>query len=94
MLSLLQEYIHRVGRTARGNEGRGHALLLLLPEELAFLRYLKQAKVSGTKQSFGKKGLVLKATKIIYYSSLMQKGEPISYLTPHWLEGPLNAFYT
>ena len=42
----LQEYIHRVGRTARGNEGRGHALLLLLPEELAFLRYLKQAKVN------------------------------------------------
>ena len=41
-----QEYIHRVGRTARGNQGRGHALLLLLPEELAFLRYLKQAKVS------------------------------------------------
>lgn len=48
MLSFLQEYIHRVGRTARGNEGRGHALLLLLPEELAFLRYLKQAKVGRT----------------------------------------------
>lgn len=35
-----------MGRTARGSDGRGHALLLLLPEELAFLRYLKQAKVS------------------------------------------------
>ena len=34
-----------MGRTARGNDGRGHALLLLLPEELMFLRYLKQAKV-------------------------------------------------
>lgn len=41
----LQEYIHRVGRTARGIEGRGHALLILRPEELGFLRYLKQAKV-------------------------------------------------
>ncbi len=40
-----QEYIHRVGRTARGTEGRGHALLFLLPEELGFLRYLKHAKV-------------------------------------------------
>lgn len=40
-----QEYIHRVGRTARGIEGRGHALLILRPEELGFLRYLKQAKV-------------------------------------------------
>ena len=41
-----QEYIHRVGRTARAG-GRGHALLMLLPEELTFLKYLKQAKVRG-----------------------------------------------
>ncbi|XP_028411553.1 ATP-dependent RNA helicase HAS1-like [Dendronephthya gigantea] len=40
-----KEYIHRVGRTARGAHGKGHALLFLLPEELAFLRYLKHAKV-------------------------------------------------
>ena len=40
-----REYIHRVGRTARGKEGRGRALLLLMPEELGFLKYLKQAKV-------------------------------------------------
>jgi hypothetical protein len=36
-----KEYIHRVGRTARGRDGRGRALLMLLPEELGFLRYLK-----------------------------------------------------
>ena len=36
-----KEYIHRVGRTARGRNGKGRALLLLLPEELGFLRYLK-----------------------------------------------------
>ncbi|XP_022082128.1 ATP-dependent RNA helicase HAS1-like [Acanthaster planci] len=40
-----KEYIHRVGRTARGLEGRGHALLILRPQELGFLRYLKQARV-------------------------------------------------
>lgn len=40
-----QEYIHRVGRTARGEGSSGHALLILRPEELGFLRYLKQAKV-------------------------------------------------
>lgn len=34
-----------MGRTARGAEGRGHALLILRPEELGFLRYLKQARV-------------------------------------------------
>lgn len=42
---LLQEYIHRVGRTARGEGGSGHAILFLRPEELGFLVYLKQAKV-------------------------------------------------
>lgn len=41
-----KEYIHRVGRTARGINGRGHALLILRPEELGFLRYLKQARVN------------------------------------------------
>ncbi|KAM7325457.1 hypothetical protein ACRRTK_015710 [Alexandromys fortis] len=40
-----KEYIHRVGRTARGLNGRGHALLILRPDELGFLRYLKQSKV-------------------------------------------------
>lgn len=36
-----KEYIHRVGRTARGRNGKGRALLLLLPEELGFLTYLQ-----------------------------------------------------
>ncbi|XP_052808283.1 uncharacterized protein LOC128237104 isoform X2 [Mya arenaria] len=40
-----KEYIHRVGRTARGEGGVGHALLILRPEELGFLRFLKQARV-------------------------------------------------
>ena len=34
-----------MGRTARGMGGRGHALLILRPEELGFLRFLKHAKV-------------------------------------------------
>ena len=40
-----KEYIHRVGRTARGTKGKGKALLFLLPEEIGFLRYLRKAKV-------------------------------------------------
>ena len=36
-----KEYIHRVGRAVRGKEGRGKALLMLLPQELGFLKYLK-----------------------------------------------------
>ena len=40
-----KEYIHRVGRTARGANGKGEALLFLLPEELGFLRYLRQSGI-------------------------------------------------
>jgi len=40
-----KEYIHRVGRTARGVNGRGKALMFLLPTELKFLKYLKENKV-------------------------------------------------
>lgn len=40
-----KEYIHRVGRTARGDSGVGHALMILRPEEVGFLRYLKKANV-------------------------------------------------
>jgi len=47
-----KEYIHRVGRTARGKEGRGRALLLLMPEELLFLKYLKEARVRGCERAF------------------------------------------
>ncbi|XP_042962574.1 DEAD-box ATP-dependent RNA helicase 27-like, partial [Carya illinoinensis] len=38
-----KEYIHRVGRTARGEVAKGNALLFLIPEELQFLCYLKAA---------------------------------------------------
>eukprot|EP00937_MAST-01D_sp_MAST-1D-sp2_P000510 g510.t1 len=41
-----REYIHRVGRTARGAKGRGRALLFLLPSELGFLRFLRACKVA------------------------------------------------
>jgi ATP-dependent RNA helicase DDX18/HAS1 len=40
-----KEYIHRVGRTARGSNASGNALLILRPEEVNFLVYLKKAKI-------------------------------------------------
>ncbi|XP_063677413.1 uncharacterized protein LOC134813525 [Bolinopsis microptera] len=46
-----KEYIHRVGRTARAG-GAGNALLFLLPQEIAFLRYLKHAKVPLNEYNF------------------------------------------
>ncbi|KAL1522854.1 hypothetical protein AB1Y20_017821 [Prymnesium parvum] len=44
-------YIHRVGRTARAG-GSGRALVFLLPEELAFLKYLREARVPLNEYEF------------------------------------------
>ena len=41
-----REYVHRVGRTARGETGTGRALLFLAPAELGFLRWLRDARVA------------------------------------------------
>ncbi|KAF2546069.1 hypothetical protein F2Q70_00023045 [Brassica cretica] len=52
------EYIHRVGRTARGEGAKGKALLVLIPEELQFIRYLKAAKVPVKELEFNEKKLL------------------------------------
>eukprot|EP00659_Diplonema_papillatum_P003036 gene3036-4770_t len=44
-------YIHRVGRTARAGSS-GSALLFLLPEELGFLKYLRQHRVACNQYDF------------------------------------------
>ncbi|CRH00827.1 ATP-dependent RNA helicase HAS1, putative [Plasmodium relictum] len=36
-----KEYIHRVGRTCRGNDSNGSAIIFLMEHELKFLNYLK-----------------------------------------------------
>lgn len=41
----VKEYIHRVGRTCRGADAIGKALLFLLPSEVDYLKHLKAAKV-------------------------------------------------
>ncbi|KAF6010487.1 ATP-dependent RNA helicase [Brettanomyces bruxellensis] len=47
-----RDYIHRVGRTARGTKGKGKSLMFLIPQELGFLRYLKAAKVPLNEYEF------------------------------------------
>ncbi|CAD6206282.1 unnamed protein product [Miscanthus lutarioriparius] len=42
-----KDYIHRVGRTARGDKGKGSALLFLLPEELKPPIHLQENIVTG-----------------------------------------------
>eukprot|EP01024_Parvocaulis_polyphysoides_P015389 TRINITY_DN1670_c0_g2_i1.p1 TRINITY_DN1670_c0_g2~~TRINITY_DN1670_c0_g2_i1.p1 ORF type:complete len:481 (-),score=50.89 TRINITY_DN1670_c0_g2_i1:323-1765(-) len=53
-----KDYIHRVGRTARGKSGQGKALLFLQPHELQFLKYLSQAKVEVSEFTFPKSKLI------------------------------------
>ncbi|XP_044980848.1 DEAD-box ATP-dependent RNA helicase 27-like [Hordeum vulgare subsp. vulgare] len=50
-----KDYIHRVGRTARGDKGKGRALLFLLPEEMKLLIYLQASKISLTEYAFSEK---------------------------------------
>ncbi|CAN6641676.1 ATP-dependent RNA helicase Has1p [Trichomonascus vanleenenianus] len=50
-----RDYIHRVGRTARGSNGKGKSLMFLTPSELGFLRYLKAAKVPLNEYEFPSK---------------------------------------
>lgn len=47
-----EDYIHRVGRTARGANAKGRALLFLLESELGFLRFLKKKKVPLNEYEF------------------------------------------
>ncbi|GAO48019.1 ATP-dependent RNA helicase has1 [Saitoella complicata NRRL Y-17804] len=63
-----RDYIHRVGRTARGvgAGAKGRSLLFLLPSELGFLRYLKAAKVPLNEFAFEK-------TKIANVQSQLEK---------------------
>lgn len=46
------DYIHRVGRTGRGSEGGGKALLFLMEHELGFIRFLKLKKVKPNEFEF------------------------------------------
>jgi ATP-dependent RNA helicase DDX18/HAS1 len=48
----IKEYIHRVGRTCRGFNAKGKALLFLLQEEEKYLHYLLQAKVELNEYEF------------------------------------------
>ena len=50
-----EEYLHRVGRTARGANKTGKALLMLLPNESNFIRILKLYKINLVEYEFPQK---------------------------------------
>ncbi|KAL9563274.1 hypothetical protein ACKAV7_012641 [Fusarium commune] len=49
-----RDYIHRVGRTARGSNTKGRSLLILQPNEVGFLSHLKAARVPVVEYDFPK----------------------------------------
>uniref|UniRef100_A0A803LU85 ATP-dependent RNA helicase n=1 Tax=Chenopodium quinoa TaxID=63459 RepID=A0A803LU85_CHEQI len=51
------DYVHRVGRTARGEGAKGNALLFLIPDELQLLSYLKSEKIPVKEYDFDTKKL-------------------------------------
>lgn len=53
-----RDYIHRVGRTARGSNGKGRSLMFLQPNEVGFLSHLKEARVPVVEFDFPAKKLV------------------------------------
>ncbi|KAJ3564792.1 hypothetical protein NPX13_g7728 [Xylaria arbuscula] len=61
-----REYIHRVGRTARGSGTKGRSLLFLQPSEIGFLSHLKAARVPVVEYDFP-------AKKILNIQSQLEK---------------------
>ncbi|KAI4153118.1 MAG: hypothetical protein LQ340_002508 [Diploschistes diacapsis] len=61
-----RDYIHRVGRTARGAEGKGKSLLFLQPSEVGFLKHLAQARVPLVEYEFP-------ANKLVNVQSQLEK---------------------
>ncbi|KAK2768627.1 ATP-dependent RNA helicase [Arachnomyces sp. PD_36] len=53
-----RDYIHRVGRTARGANGKGRSLMFLQPSEVGFLKHLKDARVPVVEFEFPAKRIV------------------------------------
>ncbi|KAF9878464.1 ATP-dependent RNA helicase HAS1 [Colletotrichum karsti] len=61
-----RDYIHRVGRTARGANSKGRSLMFLQPSEVGFLTHLKEARVPVVEFDFP-------ASKIANIQSLLEK---------------------
>ncbi|EAW24816.1 ATP-dependent RNA helicase HAS1 [Aspergillus fischeri NRRL 181] len=61
-----RDYIHRVGRTARGANAKGRSLMFLQPSEVGFLKHLKEARVPVVEFEFP-------ANKIVNVQSQLEK---------------------
>ncbi|KAK0706169.1 ATP-dependent RNA helicase has-1 [Lasiosphaeria miniovina] len=93
-----RDYIHRVGRTARGNNTKGRSLLFLQPNEIGFLAHLKAAKVPVVEYDFPKNKILnvqSQLEKLIgqnYYLNQSAKDGYRSYLHAYASHGLRSVF--
>ena len=93
-----RDYIHRVGRTARGAKGTGRSLLFLQPNEVGFLSHLKAAKIPLLEYDFPSKKLMnvqSQLEKLItsnYYLNKSAKDGYRSYLQAYASHGLRSVF--
>ena len=80
-----KEYIHRAGRTGRGVNGNGKAVILLIPSEIPFLKYLKKEKHQMNEFRFPKVGFAQIQSKI---ESLVENNNYLETLS----RGALKSF--
>lgn len=81
-----RDYIHRVGRTARGSNGKGRSLMFLQPSEVGFLSQLKEARVPVVEFEFPAKKIVnvqSQLERLIGQNYYLNKVWPLSL--PHLL---------
>lgn len=80
-----RDYIHRVGRTARGSNGKGRSLMFLQPSEVGFLSQLKEARVPVVEFEFPAKKIVNVQSQLErligqnYYLNKVCRNSTISY---------------
>jgi ATP-dependent RNA helicase DDX18/HAS1 len=68
-----RDYIHRVGRTARGSEGKGRSLMFLLPSEVGFLKLLKEARVPLVEFELPANKILSKCTPTFLYHDILTR---------------------
>jgi|AntRauMFilla1563_2_1112583.scaffolds.fasta_scaffold00178_11 ATP-dependent RNA helicase DDX18/HAS1 len=84
-----KEYIHRAGRTGRGVNGIGKAIIFLLPSEIGFLKYLKKEKLEMNEFKFPKFGALQIRMKI---ENLVKKNLYLEKLSKDALKSFIHSY--
>nr|XP_027202143.1 ATP-dependent RNA helicase has1-like [Dermatophagoides pteronyssinus] len=78
----IREYIHRVGRTARGTNSSGSSILFLLPQEIGLLKLLAQENIVTTAMDINYRSL----------EKIQSQLEKIIQSTPELQKDAITAF--